>query len=47
MGEDTGIRVPLFGLSELPEEGLDGAWAEKFSLGCFRDVIDVTVTVLK
>ena len=43
----TGVWVPLFGLSKLPEKVLDDAWAEKFSLVCFRGVIDGTVTVLE
>ena len=43
----TGVRVPLFGLSKLPEEVLDDAWAQVFSLVCFRGVIDGTVAVLE
>ena len=43
----TGVQLPLFSLSELPEEGLDDAWAEMFGLVCVRGVIDGTVAVLE
>ena len=47
MWKVTGVQLPLFSLSELPEEGLDDAWAEMLGLVCVRGVIDGTVAVLE
>ena len=47
MGEVTGVRVPLFGVSECSEEVLYDVWAGGFGLMCVRGVVDGTVTVLE
>ena len=46
-GEVTGVRVPLFGVSEFPEEILYDVWAGGFRLVCVRGVVDGTVAVLE
>ena len=47
MGEVTGIRVPLFGVSERPEEISYDVWAGGFRLVCVRGVVDGAVAVLE
>ena len=47
MWEVTGIRIPLFDLSERPEEVLYDALAGSFGLVCVRGVVYGTVAVLE